>query len=119
VFIQLTDVPAEMYPLLLQQAGSERRTLSQQAIVVLTRGLEVEVDFKARRREILQDIRSSAPVGGSSLSSPAKIDTRGQAPLKHGRDALWRDAGDAVGPLFRRLAGDNRGAGLQPAGRFL
>jgi hypothetical protein len=55
--IQVRDVPEHIYRLLSEQAAKERRSLAQQAIMVLARGLEVEVDEKARRRALLASIK--------------------------------------------------------------
>jgi hypothetical protein len=71
--IQVRDVPEHIYRLLARQAKRERRSLAQQAVAVLARGLQVEVDAKARRRELLQAIQSSPPPHTATLPNPARL----------------------------------------------
>jgi hypothetical protein len=71
--VQIRDVPEHIYRLLVEQAVKERRSLAQQAVAVLARGLEVEVDAKARRRKILQMIKAAAPTQKRKLSDPVKL----------------------------------------------
>ena len=66
--IQLRDVPDHIYRRLSEQAKSERRSLSQQTIAVLARGLEVEVDPRERRRRVLDEIRKLS--GGPRRNLP-------------------------------------------------
>jgi plasmid stability protein len=42
--LQVRDIPDHVYRLLVEQAAKERRSLAQQAVAVLARGLEVELD---------------------------------------------------------------------------
>ncbi len=71
--IQVRDVPDHIYRLLAQQAERERRSLAQQVVAVLARGLEVDVDAKARRRALLETIRANPPARTGRLSDPAKL----------------------------------------------
>lgn len=71
--IQVRDVPDHIHRLLAEQAKRERRSLAQQVVAVLARGLHVEVDAKARRRALLEAIQSSSPARTSKLSDPAKL----------------------------------------------
>lgn len=71
--LQVRDVPEHIYRLLAEQAERERRSLAQQAVAVLARGLEVEVDAKARRRALIEAIRSNPTAGTGKLSDPAKL----------------------------------------------
>ena len=71
--IQVRDVPEQIYRLLAEQAARERRSLAQQVVAVLARGLEVELDAKARRRKVLQAIHSEAVPQAAKLSDPVKL----------------------------------------------
>ncbi len=71
--IQVRDVPDHIYRLLTEQAERERRSLAQHAVAVLARGLQVDVDAKARRRALLAALRSSPPAPARRLSNPAKL----------------------------------------------
>jgi antitoxin FitA len=57
--LQVRDVPEEIYRNLVRQAEEERRSLAQQAIVVLAKGLEVEVDPRIRRKRVLEEIKKA------------------------------------------------------------
>lgn len=71
--IQVRDVPDHIYRLLAQQAESERRSLAQQVVAVLARGLQVDVDAKARRRTLLEAIRTSSSAKPRGLTDPARL----------------------------------------------
>jgi len=71
--IQVRDVPDHIYRLLAERAKSERRSLAQEAVVTLARGLQVEVDAKARRRALLATIQSSPFTDGERFSDPAEL----------------------------------------------
>ncbi len=71
--IQVRDVPDHMYRLLAEQADKERRSLAQQVVAVLARGLQVEVDAKARRQKVLRAIQASGQLHTSRLSNPARL----------------------------------------------
>jgi len=51
--LQVRNVPDHIYRLLAEQAEKERRSLAQQVVAVLARGLDVELDAKARRQKVL------------------------------------------------------------------
>ena len=70
--IQVRDVPDHIYRLLVRQAEEGRRSIAQQVIAVLAKGLNVELDAKARRRKVLESIRS-APAQPRKLSNPSKL----------------------------------------------
>ena len=53
--LQIRELPDHIYRRLAEEAERERRSLAQQAIVVLNRGLNVEVtEYKQRLRSVLQ-----------------------------------------------------------------
>jgi plasmid stability protein len=54
--IQVRCVPGHIYRRLAEQAAREHRTLAQQALTVLSRGLGMEMDAKARRKKVLDAI---------------------------------------------------------------
>jgi hypothetical protein len=70
--LQVRDIPDHLYRLLAKQAEQERRSLAQQAVAVLARGLEIELDAKARRQELLRAIKTSPPKP-AGLKDPAKL----------------------------------------------
>ena len=68
--IQVRDVPDHIYRLLSEQAEKERRSLAQQVVAVLARGLQLDLDAKARRQKSSE---KSAPVPPRKLSDPARL----------------------------------------------
>jgi hypothetical protein len=70
--IQVRDLPDHMYRLLAEQAERERRSIAQQVVTVLARGLQVDVDAKGRRQRVLRTLQSD-PVKAPRLSDPAKL----------------------------------------------
>lgn len=71
--IQVRDVPDHLYRLLAEQAEKERRSLAQQAVAVLARGLQMEVDARARRRKVLRAIQAGGQPPTGRLSDPARL----------------------------------------------
>ena len=71
--IQIRDVPDHIYLLLAEQAERERRSLAQQAVAVLARGLEVDLDPKAKRKRVLERIRAGIKGVPRKLSDPVKL----------------------------------------------
>ncbi len=57
--LQVRELPEPIYRKLAAEADKEHRSLSQQAIAVLARGLGVVEDAKERRKRILDDLRKS------------------------------------------------------------
>jgi hypothetical protein len=71
--IQVRDVPEHMYRLLAEEAERERRSLAQQVVAVLARGLRVNVDAKARRRAVLTSLLSAPSAKPPKLSDPVRL----------------------------------------------
>ena len=71
--LQVRDVPEHIYRRLAELAEKERRSLAQQAVAVLAKGLEVEVDPKARRRKVLEEAKRLNLGRGKSLPDFVKL----------------------------------------------
>jgi len=71
--LQVRDVPEHIYRQLAELAEKERRSLAQQAVAVLAKGLEVEVDPKARRRKVLEEAKRLNLGRGKSLPDFVKL----------------------------------------------
>lgn len=71
--IQMRDVPDHIYRQIEEQAGQERRSLGQQAVAILARGLRADLDPKERRRRVLQAVQAAGKKGLSRLSDPVKL----------------------------------------------
>ena len=71
--LQVRDVPEHIYRQLAELAQKERRSLAQQTVAVLAKGLEVEVDPKARRRKVLEEAKRLNLGRGKSLPDFVKL----------------------------------------------
>jgi hypothetical protein len=71
--LQVRDVPEHIYRRLAELAENERRSLAQQAVAVLAKGLDVEVDPKARRRKVLDEAKRLDLGRGKSLPDFVKL----------------------------------------------
>ena len=71
--VQVRDMPEHLYRLLVTQARKERRSLAQQVVATVARGLETELDARQRRRTILAAIREGEPLARRRLSDPVKL----------------------------------------------
>jgi len=71
--IQVRDVPDHIYRLLAEQAERERRSLAQQVVAVLARGLDVDLDAKARRRALIDSLPAGSPAPAGKVSDPARL----------------------------------------------
>ena len=70
---QVRDVPEHIYRRLAELAERERRSLAQQTVAVLAKGLDVEVDPKARRRKVLEEAKQLQLGRGKSLPDFVKL----------------------------------------------
>ena len=71
--LQVRDVPEHIYRRLADLAEKERRSLAKQAVAVLAKGLDVEVDPKARRRKVLEEAKRLDLGRGKSLPNFVKL----------------------------------------------
>ena len=71
--IRVRDVPDPIYRLLTEQAGRERRSLAQQVVAVLARGLEVDLDARARRRALLDSLQAAPAAPALKVGDPARL----------------------------------------------
>ena len=70
--IQVRDVPEPIYRKLSELAEREHRSLAQQTLAILAASLNVETDFKARRKKILAGV-SSLPKTRRPLPDPTEL----------------------------------------------
>jgi len=56
--IQIRDLPEQIYNKIKNNAQKDHRSLSQQAIVTLKKGLGIDEDHKERRRILVDQIMS-------------------------------------------------------------
>jgi plasmid stability protein len=72
--LQIRDIPESLHRKLRDRAQRDRRSLSQEAVAILEKGLEVTEDAKTRRRRLLQQI-TERPVetGNAELPDPVQL----------------------------------------------
>jgi len=56
--IQIRDLPEQIYNKIKKNAQKDHRSLSQQAVVTLKKGLGIDQNHKERRRILVDQIRS-------------------------------------------------------------
>jgi hypothetical protein len=58
--LQIRKLPSHIYQALKKAAELERRSLSQQAIIALAKGLDIPLDFRERRKKVLDEIKKES-----------------------------------------------------------
>lgn len=53
--LQIRETPNELYEIVANKAKAEGRSISQQALVLLAKGVEVSLDSAHKRKKALQD----------------------------------------------------------------
>ena len=71
--IHIRGVPGHIYRRLTEQAEPEHRSAAQQTLAVLSRGLGVEMDAKARRKKVLEAIAGMDHSQTKKLRDPARL----------------------------------------------
>ena len=72
--LQVRELPDNLYRLLQKKAQKEHRSLSQEAIAVLAKGLNTSISHQDRRQELLQEINAQAvAMQTSELPAPADL----------------------------------------------
>jgi plasmid stability protein len=72
--LQVRELPEHIYRTLRKEAEEQHRSIAQQAIAALARGLDLELDPKMRRKCILEAIKSEViRQGKTALPDPALL----------------------------------------------
>lgn len=72
--LQVRELPERLYRKLVAEARREHRSLAQQAVVALERGLGSAAEPKERRRAVLRRIAERPAVeAGDELRDPAEL----------------------------------------------
>ena len=69
--IQVRELPEDIYFLLKQRTETEHRSIAQEAIVLLAKGLDTSIAPKERRTKLLQKIEEEAELNRGTV---AKLD---------------------------------------------
>ncbi|MCU7837609.1 MAG: hypothetical protein KZQ83_20510 [gamma proteobacterium symbiont of Taylorina sp.] len=57
--LQVRELPENIYNLLQKQAIAEHRSLAQEAVIVLAKGLNTSISNKTRREKLLNSIKTN------------------------------------------------------------
>lgn len=72
--LQVRELPEHIYVTLCREAEEQHRSLAQQAVAVLARGLNFDLDPRMRRKALLESIREETEqYGPVSLPDPASL----------------------------------------------
>ena len=69
--LQIRELPENIYSLLKRKAEAEQRSIAQEAIVLLAKGLDTSTSPKERRTKLLQKIEQEAELNSGTV---AKLD---------------------------------------------
>ena len=69
--LQIKELPENIYSLLKQRTEAEHRSIAQEAIVLLAKGLDTSTSPKERRTRLLQKIEEEAELNSGTV---AKLD---------------------------------------------
>ena len=69
--LQVRELPENIYSLLKRRAKAEHRSIAQEAIALLAKGLDTSIAPKERRTRLLQKI---AEESGLSVGTVSKLD---------------------------------------------
>ena len=72
--LQVRDLPENIYRLLQEKAKKERRSLSQEAIIALAKGLKKDPSPVERRKKVLQEIEK-LPIDHDAISQLDPVTT--------------------------------------------
>ena len=72
--LQVRELPEQIYLKLREEAKKEHRSLAQQAIATLAKGLDLEVNPKKRRENLLKNLNQELTINNkSSLPDPVNL----------------------------------------------
>ncbi len=72
--LQVRDLPDQIYEKLKKEAKKKHRSLAQQAVITLAKGLETPYNPKERRATLIESLNSDRQVVKKyKLSDPVKI----------------------------------------------
>ena len=71
--LQVRELPEPMFQKLKAEAERQHRSLAQQAVVTLERGLGQAEDPRSRRRRVLDGIAGGPLIDADSLPDPAAL----------------------------------------------
>jgi plasmid stability protein len=72
--LQVRELPQHIYETLCQEAEAEHRSITQQAVAALARGLSMEIAPQIRRKAVMESIREeTVQYAATLLPDPAVL----------------------------------------------
>lgn len=71
--LQVRDFPQELYERLAQTAKADKRSISQETIVLLQEALATKQGDRQRRQAVLDEIRRRPLLAGKGLPDPVTL----------------------------------------------
>ena len=66
--LQVRELPENIYSLLKRRTEAEHRSIAQEAITLLAKGLDTSISPKVRRTKLLQKISEESGLSGGTVS---------------------------------------------------
>ena len=66
--LQVRELPENIYSLLKRRAEAEHRSIAQEAIALLAKGLDTAISPKVRRTKLLHEIAEESGLSGGTVS---------------------------------------------------
>ena len=72
--LQVRELPENIYNLLQKKAREEHRSLAQEAVVTLAKGLQTSLSHRERRKKLIEEIAANPAVGEDAvLPDPVEL----------------------------------------------
>ncbi len=72
--LQVSELPENIYNLLQKKARKEHRSLSQEAVMTLAKGLQTSLSHKERRKKLIEEIVTHPAFGeDDALPDPVEL----------------------------------------------
>lgn len=71
--LQVRELPENIYNSLVNQAKEEHRSLAQEAVAVLAKGLNISISNKSRRAQLLKTIETNHVDAQVKQIDPVKL----------------------------------------------
>ena len=72
--LQVRELPENIYSLLKRRAEAEHRSIAQEAIALLAKGLETLISPKVRRTKLLQKIAEESGLSDGTVSKLDQVE---------------------------------------------
>ena len=71
--LQVRDLPEHIYQAIVERAKAERRSISQETIVLLEKALALSEGIPTRRKLVLDEINQEPPLAVMDLPDPVTL----------------------------------------------